>query len=617
MDFQLSEDEHRRLVQAMKKPEFVKLLNEYVEEISDPKNKQEYEAYLKQLETGNELPPGRKLIRPEAHSCIKTTLKTKKNTKCFVNLCIAMELPEPSLERSAKEGGTWSLPYAMGHPRHDQDKTGAHCLTLDCALNPYAFQVAKQSAQFQKLICDTAINAADTMLKPQGERVSQDYKLLKKLKCKGGTPGSILVSESALKDPANAPKAPAEERKYSLQEEGPKLYRELISQQMKQEKENQVKITEEKEESEEEKEEVITGIVAPKYKLTYSYNVDLGDYIDTRERKTQHPKDINITIHVPRLEKLSEANIDMKNRLLTFEVSGVYYLEIRMNNDVDEDAAKARFDRKRKEVKITLPIIRNNNQTKVHQIISSEPIQEVKDSIQESFSTQLESSLEQTLSEPAPAHLSELPIPETPEEPSFLKFAKEDILPPESAPVPSIDEPVVLDKIEYLPKPVSDLFPSTSPIIEEISSPSPFPSELTIDQPSFIFKQDSGSFVYFMFHIPGLIMNTVKHTITHQEISGTWTGVSSNITTHYKFTYRLYADIFRKLSCVDVVIDYVVFRLHKREEKEWASSGEYIPELTETNPVEDPVIEEVKETNSSSVTPCFIGLECSLVYELI
>lgn len=604
MDFQLSEDEHRRLMQAMKKPEFVKLLNEYVEEISDPKNKQEYEAYLKQLETGNELPPGRKLLRPEGHSCIKTSLKTKKNTKCFVNLCIAKELPEPSLERSAKEGGTWSLPYAMGHPRHDQDKTGAHCLTLDCAFNPYAFQVAKQSAQFQKLICDTAINAADTMLKPQGERVSQDYKLLKKLKCKGGTPGSILVSESALKDPANAPKAPAEERKYSLQEEGPKLYRELISQQMKQEKENQMKIPEEKEESEEEKEEVITGIVAPKYKLTYSYNVDLGDYIDTRERKAQHPKDINITIHVPRLDKLSEAKIDMKNRLLTFEVNGAYYLEIRMNNDVDEDAAKAMFDRKRKEVKITLPIIRNNTQNREEQTISSEPIPEVKDS------TQIQSKFEDKLSHTT--DISELPIPETREEPSFLKFTKEDALLTES-----IDEPVVLDNIEYLPKPASDSLPSPSPIIEEISTPSPFPSEITIDQPSFIFKQDSGSFVYFMFHIPGLIMNTVKHTITHHEISGTWTGVSSNITTHYKFTYRLHAEIFRKLSCVDVVIDYVVFRLHKREEKEWISSGEYIPELTETNPVEDSVIEEVKETQSSSVTPCFIGLECALVYELI
>lgn len=33
----------------MKKKEFVELLNEYMDEISDPKNKEEYEQYLKQL----------------------------------------------------------------------------------------------------------------------------------------------------------------------------------------------------------------------------------------------------------------------------------------------------------------------------------------------------------------------------------------------------------------------------------------------------------------------------------------------------------------------------------------------------------------------------------------
>lgn len=597
MDFQLSEDEHHKLTEAMKKPEFVKLLSEYVEEISDPKNKQEYEAYLKQLETGNELPPGRKLIRPDPNSCIKTMLKTKKNTKCFINLCMTAELPEPTLQRSSKEGGTWSLPYAMGHPRHDQDKNKEQCLTLDCAFHPYAFQLAKQSSQFQKLICDTAIDAADTMLKSQGERVSQDYKLLKKLKCKGETPGSILVSEAALKDPSKAPKLPTEEKKYSLQEEGPKLYRELISQQIKQEKENSIKVVEvaEKNEEDSEDEDMSTGIVAPKHKLTYSYNIDLADYIDTRERTSQHPSHINITIHVPKLDKLADAKIDMSNKLMTFEVSGVYYLEIRLPMEVNEDAGSAKFDRKRKEVKITLPAIRNsavNNKTALQEQIE-EKTPESKEIVQE---------------------VKEIEVLDSPTH--FLKFANEEVPTAVEAPV---DEPVVLNSIKFIPQSNTETSFSPSPLIQEISSytPESVPSELTVNQPSFIFKQDSGSFVYFMFNIPGLVMNSVKHTITQHEIFGTWTAIHNDITTHYQFTYRLHAEIFRKLSCVDIVIDYVVFRLHKREEKEWSSSGDYIPELTETNPTEDPITDEVKDTSSSAVTPCFIGLECSLVYELI
>ena len=34
----------------MKRPEFLGLLNEYMVEISDPKNKNEYDEYLRQME---------------------------------------------------------------------------------------------------------------------------------------------------------------------------------------------------------------------------------------------------------------------------------------------------------------------------------------------------------------------------------------------------------------------------------------------------------------------------------------------------------------------------------------------------------------------------------------
>lgn len=37
----------------MKKPEFMGLLNEYMVEISDPKNKNEYDEYLRQMEREN------------------------------------------------------------------------------------------------------------------------------------------------------------------------------------------------------------------------------------------------------------------------------------------------------------------------------------------------------------------------------------------------------------------------------------------------------------------------------------------------------------------------------------------------------------------------------------
>ena len=40
----------KKIEKSMKRPEFMGLLNEYMLEISDPKNKKEYDDYLKQME---------------------------------------------------------------------------------------------------------------------------------------------------------------------------------------------------------------------------------------------------------------------------------------------------------------------------------------------------------------------------------------------------------------------------------------------------------------------------------------------------------------------------------------------------------------------------------------
>ena len=60
---------------AMEKDEFRGLLNDYVDEISDPKHKPEMKQYLKQMEEQGDLPPGVALIQPQAGFCLKTTVK--------------------------------------------------------------------------------------------------------------------------------------------------------------------------------------------------------------------------------------------------------------------------------------------------------------------------------------------------------------------------------------------------------------------------------------------------------------------------------------------------------------------------------------------------------------
>ena len=82
---------------------FKEMMSEYVDEISNPKNRPELDQYLRELESRGEMPVGTKLIQPLAGFCIKSTAKklqsdTKKtffDQKTFVNVCFHEEVDKP------------------------------------------------------------------------------------------------------------------------------------------------------------------------------------------------------------------------------------------------------------------------------------------------------------------------------------------------------------------------------------------------------------------------------------------------------------------------------------------------------------------------------------------
>ena len=91
----MSRQEMGTFTKAMKDPEFQNIMSEYVDEISDPKHREEQDKYLKEMQEKGEMPPGSELIQPHAGFCLKTTAKRmvsdRKKTffdqKAFVNVC--------------------------------------------------------------------------------------------------------------------------------------------------------------------------------------------------------------------------------------------------------------------------------------------------------------------------------------------------------------------------------------------------------------------------------------------------------------------------------------------------------------------------------------------------
>lgn len=76
-ELNMTEDELKRLSEAMKKEEFRKLLIDYAQEISDPANRDLYEREISALEA--ERGVNVTFIHPDPGYCIKTSQETAVN----------------------------------------------------------------------------------------------------------------------------------------------------------------------------------------------------------------------------------------------------------------------------------------------------------------------------------------------------------------------------------------------------------------------------------------------------------------------------------------------------------------------------------------------------------
>ena len=98
-DDPITEEEAEKLRGAFKDEEFRKLFSEYVDEISDPKHRQEQEQYISQLEGEGRAPEGKQLVRPSECFVLKFH-KTRAATpteqeKVFINVVAVPMQPLP------------------------------------------------------------------------------------------------------------------------------------------------------------------------------------------------------------------------------------------------------------------------------------------------------------------------------------------------------------------------------------------------------------------------------------------------------------------------------------------------------------------------------------------
>ncbi len=387
-ELNLTKDEFQRLNEAMKKEEFRKLLVEYAEEISDPKNRELYEREITQLE--KERGMNVIFLNPEPGYCMKTTENGKR--KCFINICKNSNIDRPTSSVEKRKGlndGTnnipglfWHIPHTCSPPKEDVDKSGKEkCTVYDVLFHPDAYRMGETNQRFNCLLKDTAIDSIEKNFNVKLDRIN--LKVLKHMNFKGRPTASVIRRQDSNNvnktksndhiDSNDSQNDPVE----SLVDQLKKQYYEdqlkktaSLNQTKKVEKENKPKVAVDEKNIE---------YTVPEYKLIHRGEADLQNYtnqIDIRMINSTRPKELIVRIDLPLCKSSELLSLDIFEKQLILKSNDPnYLLDLNLPYPINEKKSKAKFDKSKKCLNVTLPVLPFNetfNLVKVEELSASD-----------------------------------------------------------------------------------------------------------------------------------------------------------------------------------------------------------------------------------------------------
>ncbi|CAH8834864.1 unnamed protein product [Trichobilharzia szidati] len=434
-DMNLTSDEISKLKNAFKDPEFRKLFREYAEEISDPVNKKKYEDEIKlmELEQGMDV----QFINPTPGHCFKTrhwpcvlqcsdsktTLKeeeksTNESVKVFINVCKSdvVECPEIKSQKndsSVHSGGGrpyWSIPHCFTPPREDFDKKKNHSMVYDVVFNPKAFELAKSSIAFKRLLNVTAIEGLQKQYNlclgmtfkqalhlfkhrkntdsknPQSESVcpnsvANDNALLEAVHLLNGVSYKGVARPTVIR----RRRSDYEQRQAELKRREAEDLKSCTTAQQKQAMkrlsayppyENAETLNKPKDKIEKNvKSNEINGPTKPDYTITYSSDFDMSNCRNAGDVNPLRPPDrLIVNIKFPGLTSSSSLDLDVQKTQLhvASEKPIAYLLDLKLPYEVDASEGTAKFDKSTHTLCVTLPLIKKEEPCAVKFIDTTE-----------------------------------------------------------------------------------------------------------------------------------------------------------------------------------------------------------------------------------------------------
>ena len=351
-DLDLSQDEVKRLEKAFQDENFRKMFVEYAEEISDPENRRKAEAEIAQMEAERGM--NVEFINPQPGYVMKTTVDG--TTKAFINICQNDKIDKPKAKREAgpdgKSGMMWQIPHSFAPPKDDHDKSRNKCQVFDVVFHPDTFRMASTNARFKKLVEDTATEGIERQFNVKLDKKNIKYP---KLKFKGNPTATVIRTKK--EDSGNQQNGGASSDPNDIMKQFPYPYDNKTSVEKAQENEEKNKKRNSAGKAKKEDKDKATE---PKYSITHQSEMDMSEYRNAPDAKTStRPKKLVVKIDLPLLTSAGQLSLDIfeKRLLLESVTPAAYKLDLALPFPVNDDEGSAKFDKAKRCLTVTLPVI--------------------------------------------------------------------------------------------------------------------------------------------------------------------------------------------------------------------------------------------------------------------
>lgn len=406
---QFTPEEADKFKKAFDDPEFRRMFSEYVEEMSDPKNREETEMYISQLEGEQKVPQGKELIRP-LPSFVAKTHKTdaskpeSKGDKIWLNIVMSDKIAEPT-KTVTPEGESWSLPYSLGPPHMERDQKDANVAAFDCCFHPTAIALSSERKKFRDLLVQTAIEGVEEAFRRQKQetKVCKEFHVLKGVSYKSGQVPAMLVDISskkhwndegdggagvggAVKNVPTGAKAAAKQEepkaKVSAPVRDPAIKKGFLNAAASSSKAATAALPPSPQPNKSMIQElppaapsdfpvapkatsavdpVPSGPVAPIYSLKERGSVSWGDFEQMRNNTSKpptstRPAELICRIEIPKVTVMADMLLDVSERRLQLSYRQDYLLSIALPYPVLDKKGVAKYDKTSKCLTVTLPV---------------------------------------------------------------------------------------------------------------------------------------------------------------------------------------------------------------------------------------------------------------------